>query len=142
MKKNHFKNAEKAQGFVELVLILPLLLILIAGIVDLGRLFNSYIVLRDAAQEGANYGSLVPSDLAGIETRVRQSSNAPLDLTDTTKIHVLTTTTDAYPCVNKFITVKVTQDFEVSTPLIGSVIGQSFPISADVTNTIMSPPCS
>ena len=52
------KPNEDGQSFAELALILPILFIFLAGVLDLGRLFLSYMELRDAAQEGANYASI------------------------------------------------------------------------------------
>lgn len=44
-----------AQALVEFALILPLMLILVLGAMDFGRLFYYKIVLTNAAREGANY---------------------------------------------------------------------------------------
>ena len=138
--KRFFHRADKGQSFTELAFVLPILLIMVAGAVDLSRIYLSYMSLRDAAQEGANFGSIAPTETDNIEERVRTYSNFPTDLSDTSTVHV-TITTDPNPCVGKQITVKVTQDFKVTTPLIGAVIGQNFPINAYVSNTILSPQC-
>ena len=53
-------RSERGQGLVELALVLPLLILLLAGTVDLGRAFFSYIVITNAAQEGARAGSRLP----------------------------------------------------------------------------------
>jgi hypothetical protein len=47
---------------VEFALLLPLLLVLILGAMDLGRVFYYMIVLTNAAREGANYLSRNPAD--------------------------------------------------------------------------------
>jgi Flp pilus assembly protein TadG len=60
MKKQTGNNAkEQGQSLVELSMSLVVLLILVAGLVDLGRAFFTYIALRDAAQEGASYAAVV-----------------------------------------------------------------------------------
>jgi Flp pilus assembly protein TadG len=54
--KNHPRHSHSpAQALMEAALILPLLLILILGAVDFGRLYYTKIVLTNAAREGANY---------------------------------------------------------------------------------------
>jgi len=54
--KNHPRHSHSpAQALMEGALILPLLLILILGAVDFGRLYYTKIVLTNAAREGANY---------------------------------------------------------------------------------------
>jgi Flp pilus assembly protein TadG len=60
--KNKTKNKEQGQSLVELAMSLVVLLILIAGLVDLGRAFFTYIALRDAAQEGASYAAVINSE--------------------------------------------------------------------------------
>ena len=57
-KKNHtfrIKNFFKAQALIEFALLLPVLLLLLMGAIDFGRLFYVKIVLTNAAREGANY---------------------------------------------------------------------------------------
>jgi len=46
-------RGEGGQAIVELALILPILVTLIFGALDVGRLFNAQIVLTQAAREGA-----------------------------------------------------------------------------------------
>lgn len=46
---------QKGQALVELALTLPLILLLILGAVDFGRMFYHKIVITNAAREGANY---------------------------------------------------------------------------------------
>jgi hypothetical protein len=55
-------SAESRQGqsLVEIALILPVLLILLSGLLDLGRLFFVYVAVTDAAAEGATYGAAYP----------------------------------------------------------------------------------
>jgi Flp pilus assembly protein TadG len=62
MKKNLSKFHERGQAMVELATMLVILLTLLAGIVDFGRAFFTYITLRDAAQEGASYGSVAEAE--------------------------------------------------------------------------------
>lgn len=59
-------NAESGQGIVELAIALPLLMLLLLGTIDMGRVFFDYIEMRQAAVEGATFGSRRPTDDAGI----------------------------------------------------------------------------
>lgn len=49
-----FKN-EKGQAMVEFALVLPLLLIIIAGIIDFGLIFNQKVLANNASREAARY---------------------------------------------------------------------------------------
>ena len=60
----------RGQSIVELALTLPLLLLLLLGTIDIGRVFFDYIQMRDAALEGATYGARSPTDTKGITQRV------------------------------------------------------------------------
>ncbi|KAF0107480.1 MAG: TadE family protein [Chloroflexi bacterium] len=52
------------QALVEIAILLPILLLLIIGAMDFGRLFITKIVLTNAAREGVNYLSTNPTDKA------------------------------------------------------------------------------
>jgi len=57
-KSNHTRSKKghyKAQAIVEFMLLLPVLLLLVLGAIDFGRLFYVKMVLTNAAREGANY---------------------------------------------------------------------------------------
>jgi uncharacterized protein (UPF0333 family) len=53
---------QKGQALVELALTLPLILLLILGAMDFGRLFYTKLILTNAAREGANYLAYNPDD--------------------------------------------------------------------------------
>lgn len=74
-------KSEQGQSLVEFAISLTIILWLLAGAVELGIALFQFIQLRDAAQEGALYGSICPRDSAKIIQRVRNASDTPLDLT-------------------------------------------------------------
>jgi Flp pilus assembly protein TadG len=51
---------ERGQSLVETGIVFPILLLLLAAVVDFGRAFDAYIVLTNAAREGARWGSVNP----------------------------------------------------------------------------------
>jgi len=63
-KINKLKNIknETGQSMVELAVSLIVLLILLAGVVDIGRIAFYYIAMRDTAQEAASYASIFPNN--------------------------------------------------------------------------------
>lgn len=56
------KSDSPAQSLVEFALVLPILLLLILGVMDFGRMFYTKMVLTNAAREGANYLAYYPQD--------------------------------------------------------------------------------
>jgi len=55
------RPTEKGQSLVELALMLPFLILLLAVVIDAGRLFDAAIVLVQAAREGARFATIEPS---------------------------------------------------------------------------------
>jgi len=64
------RDRSNGQSVLELALAMPVLLLLLLGTVDMGRVFFDYIEMRNAVVEGATYGSRHPSDTAGITNAV------------------------------------------------------------------------
>ncbi len=56
------RRGERGQDMIEFALLAPILLLLIMGIVDFGRVFNSYLVTTHGAREGARYAAVGYSD--------------------------------------------------------------------------------
>lgn len=51
------KRSVHAQSLVEFALLVPLLMLILLGAIDLGRAFSAYVAITNAAREGARYGS-------------------------------------------------------------------------------------
>jgi hypothetical protein len=158
MVAKNFNKRETAQSMVEFAISAIVILMLLVAIADLGRAFFTYLSIRDAAQEGAVYGAVCPLDLTKIENRIRLTSITPVDLRD--EDHVViectyeyrvngvlytpncgTTVPDVYPLPGQGIRVRVTyNNFTVTTPLAGSLLGQTLTLRAEVTDTIIRVP--
>jgi Flp pilus assembly protein TadG len=57
---------DRGTSVIETALVLPVLLLMLAVAVDLGRAFTAAIVTTSAAQAGAMYGAQHPSDIIGM----------------------------------------------------------------------------
>lgn len=66
MKKSNAKPIMRvnssAQALIEFALVLPILLLLVLGALDFGRMFFMKMALINAAREGANHLSFFPDD--------------------------------------------------------------------------------
>jgi Flp pilus assembly protein TadG len=69
----HLRRAADDRGaeLIELAIVFPILLLLVAGMVDFGFLFQRYEVVTNAAREGARLGSLPGYDQADVVARVQ-----------------------------------------------------------------------
>jgi Flp pilus assembly protein TadG len=136
----HIKT-ERGQSLVELAISIVILIYLLAGAVEFGLAFFQFVQLRDAAQEGALYGSMNPSDTTNINLRVRNASTSPVNLLDTSTVEVIQTIIGA-PCEGNGIQVTVKFKHKIFMPFIPQFIGSStIPLNATVTDTILSPVC-
>jgi Flp pilus assembly protein TadG len=61
---------DRGAELIELALVFPILLLLVAGIVDFGFLFQRYEVVTNAAREGARVGVLPNYTVADVQQRV------------------------------------------------------------------------
>ncbi len=116
-------NGARSQSLVELALALPLLLIILVGVLDLGRVYFAYMTVVNASREGARYGATKPTDTTGITTRANnEASGSGITLASVTP-----------SCPNGCsagnpIRVTVTADFQlITTYLFG---GGTIPLSA------------
>jgi Flp pilus assembly protein TadG len=148
-KKLSIRTFERGQSLVELAISLVILLYLLAGAVEFGLAFFQFVQLRDAAQEGALYGSINPPVNAGdttkidaIKTRVKQSSNSPINLQTDTSVNITVTVTDSKYCEGGSLEVRVSYPHQIFMPFIPNLIGSStINLNAVVTDTILTPVC-
>jgi Flp pilus assembly protein TadG len=146
--EKHPSKSERGQSLVEFAFGAVVLLILLSVIVDGARALFTYLSMRDAAQEGALYASYMPTDSAGIINRVRSTSDLmngmgaaiTITITPTVSGKFCMGTTSSNP---HGITVQIDYPaFPLAMPFVGTFIGaQSVPISALVTDTILTPKC-
>lgn len=76
-----FFRPRKGQALVEFAMVLPLLLALVTGIVDVGFLYHHQLLLTDAAREGARLGSLgqpVDQVRTTVRNRLQAQGYSPL----------------------------------------------------------------
>jgi Flp pilus assembly protein TadG len=73
---------ERGAALVEFALTLPLLLVVIAGIVDFGFVFQRQEVITNAVREGARLAVLPGYDATAVESRVRTYVQQGLSLSD------------------------------------------------------------
>jgi hypothetical protein len=142
--KTTHRHKEKGQSLLELAISLMLILTLLAGAVDFGLAFFSWVAIRDASQEGAIIGSVVPVDPSGnlnpeIEARIRDVSTTPVDMADASRVHI-NITLGSPPCPGQPITVEVVYDYQSITPVLSAFVGTNgiTQVRATTTNTILT----
>lgn len=142
------QKGEHGQSLVELAVSFTLLILMVAGTVDLGRAYFAYNALRDSAQEGAAFGSLDPTDTAGIQARVydnlknivvaSEGQSIPPEAVIEVNVIIFG---DA--CLGSTIQVDVNYlEYPLTMPFLGTIIGQDYiPLHATIQDTILRPTC-
>jgi Flp pilus assembly protein TadG len=142
---------ERGQSLVEFAVMLVILLVLLLGIADFGRAFLIYLSLRDAAQEGAVYASICPTDVTEIQNRSLQSSTGIVDLSTDPNVSFECfyigpggeTSCSGAPTPGYGVKVRVTySNYQLMTPLLATFTGtDTFTMHAEATDSILRDSC-
>jgi Flp pilus assembly protein TadG len=133
------RSARTGQSLVEFALVLPLILLLIMGVVDLGRGIFAYNEVADAAREGGRTG-IINQTLSDIRARAAEQAIA-LGIPTTAPASCPATggpppaasvildpdgTTgpcSTTPAIGCLVVVSVKTTFTALTPMVGNIIG-------------------
>lgn len=119
-------RGEKGQSATELALLVPLLLLLICGAIDFGRVVYAYLNLNMAAQEAVRLGGLGKSDAdiaAFVQDYVKLGSGTP---------QVVITPSPSERKPGGYVKVEISYPFAIFTPVASSLLPDPT-LSADST---------
>jgi Flp pilus assembly protein TadG len=120
-------RSEKGQSLVEFALVLPILIFLLFGIIDFGRIFYTYLTIEHAGREAARAASIGKDDTTVKNTAV--NDGASIGLT-TSQVDISPTGTRSS---DTNATVTITYPVTFLTPVIGNLIG---PLTLTDTSTM------
>ncbi|HHX95652.1 MAG TPA: pilus assembly protein [Clostridia bacterium] len=116
----------RGQGLVEMAIVLPVFILLFFGIIEFGRIFNAFLVTKEASREGARLAALghensivvdAARDAAGIfDSKAVEVSISPSDMSNRKK--------------GNAVTVTVSYTVDLVAPVISGILGEEFPVSA------------
>jgi Flp pilus assembly protein TadG len=145
MFKVDWKKAESAQSFVEVALTLPIMLLILSGLLDLGRLYFTYVALEDGVGEAALYLSINPacrneSDGAACtnpNNAYFRAVNSGGQEVDWTKVTVDIERSGI--TVGETVKVTMQYPYELLTPILPSLMGLShIDLTVVATQTIVT----
>jgi hypothetical protein len=122
------RKDERGQSMVEMALLLPILLLIMVGIIDLGRFIYSYAHLQMAAQETVRLGGLNQNDQA-----ITEFAHQYVNLGDKDKLQIDITPNDVGRHSGDYVTVKLKYPFTLYTPLISTLFPSPLFIETDST---------
>lgn len=134
------EGKQRGQSLVEMAIMMVVLLLIMGGVLDFGRMYFTYLALQNAAGEGAVYGAINPEwetnsdnpNPDNITYRVQTESTGNLIDWSTTNV-----TVDA-PLIagGEPITVSVSYTYTVITPMIQVFTGPDVELTATDTQLI------
>lgn len=141
----HKRSAnERGSSLVEVALVLPVLLVLFLGIVEVAFLLFAHVQVANAAREGARYGSLCRlhancDSLTDVVKTTVLGEAQFLDMTDAdsggnTAVVVQPSSLSSIPAVGDPITVTVTYNY--SPPFVSNYVPM-FPTQIPVEHTLV-----
>ncbi len=109
---------QRGSTMVEFALVAPVLILLVMGIMEFGRLFQVWLVVTHAAREGGRYAAVGKSS-----SEVRTQVIAASPSLDTGLLSI--TTQNAQGPSGTSVTVQVSYPVTMVTPLIGDLLPQN-----------------
>ena len=145
-------NRSRGQSIVEFAVILPILLLLLAGAIDLGRMFYASIAVENAAKEGALYGARNPLCDDSSNVNCGNPNNVAWHVqNEATNIGSQFSTTVACrtpagvlvaaisDCLDgDTYQVTVSYPFRLITPILGIIVPQNLTLRAESQSTVIS----
>ena len=117
---------DKGQSLVEFALLLPVLLLIIFGLLDMGRAVYTFTVLSHAAHEGARQAVIADNPTSVIIAAALQTAVAVnLQPGDVQIVGTREPGTE--------VTIVVAHSFNLLTPMISQIVGSSISMSASAT---------
>lgn len=120
----------RGQSIVEMALLLPVLLMILLGILEFGRVYGAYMIISNAARDGARVGSV-----GGTTTQIYTTVINDTSALNTSDINVLTSTTGSGDRGDS-ITVTVGYDIQIMAPFLGIVVDNPMYLEVDMTMRI------
>jgi Flp pilus assembly protein TadG len=146
LRRDRGHGRESGVALVELALCLPFLAIIAFGTIDLGRAYLTWVQVKNAAREGANYAQTHPylqkpvgsdcPDPDNIQYRARlESTGATVAVSPNTPDGTGCDLDSPSPGAGTSVTVTVSRPFTIFTPLVSAVTG-SITVRASVTEAV------
>lgn len=153
-QKNHnhqHRHSEKGQSLVEFTASLIVLVIIVSGVLDIGRAFITFVAIENGAGEGAIFASYHPTWVTEQEAEAggsplpefenisyRAAHESPGGLVDWRLARV---TVDHPPSIEpgEPVTVTVTYSYTLMTPFLNIIVGDSIlPLQASAAQVILN----
>ena len=138
------RHRSRGQSLVEFAIILPIMLVFLAGVIDLGRVFYATVTLNNAAREGVFQAASDPSSFQNgqacntttnlVVCRVQLESKDSGIAIAATDITMTCSVPGCLEQAGSTVTVGVSGQFQLITPLLSIIFGgQTLDMDAEAT---------
>ncbi len=122
------RDRARGQSLVEFALVFPLFIVLLFGLIDLGRLAYINNAIAEAAREGARWGtvqgrSVSSTDRANVAAKTRSLMAAVPNPTVTVTCEDIFGTARSTCTKDNVLVVRVDTTVGMLTPVIGQIVG-------------------
>ena len=111
----------KGQSMVETALVLPIILLILMGIFEFGRIMNGYIVVTNAAREVARVAAVGATDASIIST-IRNAAQT----LDTSRLSISISPSASARTRGQQVTVQVNYSISALTPIVTAILPNPF----------------
>lgn len=120
-------KSKSGQSLVEMAIILPVLLMLIFGMVEFGRILSSYLIMENLCRDAARYGVVGHTDTQ--ITNLISSENPGLDSSG------LTTSISPTGTRTRGTALTITLNYSVTlvSPIISGLLPNPYPLETSCT---------
>lgn len=122
----HLIKKENGQSLVEMALVLPILLLLIFGIIEFGRIFNADLIITNASREGVRQGAVGANDA----TIVQDIKNS-VTILDPTQLTITISPPDTNRRRGDELKIHIEYPVKIYTPIISNITGDPYVVKAD-----------
>lgn len=119
---------QKGQSLTEFALLVPLLLLLICGIIDFGRILFTYMHLNLATQEAVRLGGLGKGD-----TEISEFAKNYVIVGTAEDLEVTISPSEEFRDSGEYVTVILKSSFQPVTPFLTYLLPDSYKITTDST---------
>jgi Flp pilus assembly protein TadG len=128
-----YMKSEKGQAAVELGLIVPIILFLICGIFDFGRILYTASTINILGQEAARYVSLESSTDRRTTAEVKQFVIDKAIVENKELINVTVTPSEGTRKSGDYVKIDITYSLTYITPFMNDILPSPFPIDNETT---------
>ncbi|THE10605.1 pilus assembly protein [Bacillus timonensis] len=118
---------QNGQGIVEMALSITLLLFIVFGIIDFGRIFSAYLTLNHASREAARVASV-----GGSNEDIRRIAVEATELM-TSELVKVNISPESGRSRGEFVTIAISYPVSLTTPLLDRIVPNPFQLKNETT---------